>query len=67
MNPFDEAVGRFRVLANEGGRRCLWPVFMAVPDGWVPAFGPADRRDCLAHIEGTGAEDRSGAGQDTVR
>lgn len=54
-NPFDDADGRFLVLANDEGQHSLWPVFAPVPEGWETVFGAlpdGERRDaCLEYVE----------------
>lgn len=49
-NPFDLADGSYSVLVNAEGQHCLWPKFIAVPDGWSVVYGPAGRSDCLAYV-----------------
>ena len=49
-NPFD-GDGQFLALINDEGQYSLWPVFAAVPKGWITTFGPAPRDECLDHIE----------------
>ncbi|MGX7827309.1 MbtH family protein [Actinokineospora sp. 24-640] len=49
-NPFDVPEASFQVLVNAEGQHSLWPVFAAVPAGWVVAFGPAARETCLEHV-----------------
>jgi MbtH protein len=50
-NPFDDENGIFFALVNDEGQYSLWPTFVAVPDGWSQAYGPAGRKACLDHIE----------------
>jgi MbtH protein len=50
-NPFDRADGRFLVLVNDENQHSLWPVQIAVPDGWRVVFGEDDRDACLGYIE----------------
>jgi MbtH protein len=49
-NPFDSQDIEFSVLVNAEGQHSLWPAFAGLPDGWTPAFGPADRRSCLGYV-----------------
>ncbi|MEU9252742.1 MbtH family protein [Streptomyces sp. NPDC048270] len=50
-NPFDDAEGRFLVLANDEGQHSLWPSFAAVPGGWTAVFGEDTREACLDFVE----------------
>jgi MbtH protein len=50
-NPFDKADGRFLVLVNDENQHSLWPVQIAVPEGWRVVFGEDDREACLGYIE----------------
>ncbi|MFJ6480532.1 MULTISPECIES: MbtH family protein [unclassified Streptomyces] len=50
-NPFDDADGRFYVLANEEEQHSLWPSFAEVPAGWRIIFGEESRQRCLEHVE----------------
>lgn len=52
-NPFEDEAGRYLVLVNDEGQHSLWPEGIDVPAGWRPAFGPAGRSECLAHVEAT--------------
>lgn len=49
-SPFDREDGSFFVLVNDAGQHSLWPVQVAVPDGWTMRSGPATRAECLDHI-----------------
>lgn len=50
-NPFDDAEGRFLVLANDEGQHSLWPSFAEVPGGWAIVFAENTREACLAFVE----------------
>ncbi|MGH3613702.1 MAG: MbtH family protein [Pseudonocardia sp.] len=50
-NPFDDENGTFYALRNDEGQYSLWPVFVAVPDGWTVRHGPDTRAMCLEHVE----------------
>ncbi|MEU7631610.1 MbtH family NRPS accessory protein [Nocardia sp. NPDC049220] len=50
-NPFDDDAAKFYVLINAEGEHSLWPVFVAVPDGWTIAFGAAHRKSCLRYAQ----------------
>ena len=50
-NPFEEPDGVFLVLGNDEGQHSLWPAAIAVPAGWNPLFGEADRQACLDYID----------------
>lgn len=50
-NPFDDEQSTFLVLRNDEEQYSLWPEFAQVPGGWTVAHGPADRQQCLEHIE----------------
>jgi MbtH protein len=52
-NPFDDDDGEFYALVNAERQYSLWPTFVAVPDGWTVAHGPAARQACLDHVETT--------------
>lgn len=49
-NPFEHEQGSYLALVNHEGQHSLWPADIAVPDGWTPVFGPADRTACLDYI-----------------
>lgn len=51
LNPFDDDSLVFRVLVNAQGQYSLWPDFADLPGGWQCCFGPADRAQCLAHVD----------------
>jgi MbtH protein len=50
-NPFDNEDGSYLVLVNSENQHSLWPEPLAVPKGWVMAYGPASRLGCLDYIE----------------
>ena len=50
-NPFDDDNATFSALINSEGQCSLWPTFAPIPEGWTVAHGPANRQECLAHIE----------------
>ncbi|WP_326696606.1 MbtH family protein [Streptomyces sp. NBC_01754] len=50
-NPFDDAEGRFLVLANDEGQHSLWPSFAEVPGGWTVAHPEDSRQACLDYVE----------------
>ncbi|MFD4660035.1 MbtH family protein [Kitasatospora sp. NPDC058444] len=49
-SPFDAEDGEFTVLVNAEGQYSLWPAAVAVPAGWTPEHGPADRAAALAYV-----------------
>jgi MbtH protein len=51
-NPFEDENAAYLVLGNAVGQHCLWPEFIAVPAGWQPVFGAADRATCLGYVAG---------------
>ena len=50
-NPFEDPAAEYLALINEQDQYSLWPASIDVPAGWSVAHGPADREECLAHIE----------------
>jgi MbtH protein len=52
-NPFEDETAQYLVLVNDEGQHSLWPVFAAVPDGWIHSFGPESRSECLHYVERT--------------
>lgn len=50
-NPFDDAEGRFVVLANDEGQHSLWPVRVDIPDGWQLVREEGGKEECAAYIE----------------
>lgn len=49
-NPFDDPDGSFLVVVNEEEQHSLWPVCLAVPDGWTVRKGECSRQECLDFI-----------------
>lgn len=49
-NPFDDKDGLFSVLVNSAGQHSLWPSYASSPQGWMVAYGPADRASCLDYV-----------------
>lgn len=49
-SPFDREDGEFLVLRNDEEQYSLWPGPFAVPSGWEPVFGPAERERCKAWL-----------------
>lgn len=62
MNPFENPDYEFLALINDRGQYSLWPTFKSVPEGWRIAFGPAERSDCLNHIDENWADLRPEGG-----
>lgn len=52
-NPFDDDSQEFLALRNDEEQYSLWPVGIAVPDGWHVVYGPAARRQVVDHIDRT--------------
>lgn len=50
-NPFEDADGRYLVLANDEEQHSLWPSFAEVPAGWRVVFGEQSREACLSYVE----------------
>ncbi|UES60174.1 MbtH family NRPS accessory protein (plasmid) [Roseibium aggregatum] len=50
-NPFEDSDYNYVALTNIEGQFSLWPEFIEPPKGWEVSFGPAQRSECLAHIE----------------
>ncbi|MEV2240979.1 MbtH family protein [Micromonospora sp. NPDC049891] len=50
-NPFDDDSREFLALRNDEEQYSLWPSGLAVPDGWQVAYGPAQRREVIDHID----------------
>jgi MbtH protein len=50
-NPFEDKDGVFLALINDEGQYSLWPQFSPIPPGWVAAFGPDNREECLSFVE----------------
>jgi MbtH protein len=51
VNPFEDDALEFRVVVNDLGQYALQPDFAGTPRGWRTVHGPANRGDCLAHVE----------------
>lgn len=49
-NPFEDQDAEYVVLVNEEGQHSLWPVSIAVPDGWTVRFGPSPRPACVDFV-----------------
>jgi MbtH protein len=49
-NVFEEPAADYTVLCNAWSQHSLWPVTIAVPDGWTVVHGPGPRPDCLAYV-----------------
>ena len=49
--PFEVPPGSYNVLVNGEGQYSLWPLFLAVPQGWRTAAAAGTRSQCLALIE----------------
>jgi uncharacterized protein YbdZ (MbtH family) len=50
-NPFDNEDGMFQVLVNEENQHSLWPVGIAVPNGWLVVHEADTRAACLEYVE----------------
>lgn len=50
-NPFDDENIDYRVLINDEGQYCIWPDFVAVPEGWTTVHGPGPRQSAVDHVE----------------
>ncbi|MFD7937381.1 MbtH family protein [Streptomyces sp. NPDC059755] len=50
-NPFEDQNGTYHVLVNAENQHSLWPVRIAVPDGWEVALEGESRDKCLEFIE----------------
>jgi len=50
-HPFEDDERAYLVLVNAENQHSLWPVDIAVPDGWRTAHGPARRGTCLEYVE----------------
>jgi len=50
-NPFDDEDGLFVVLVNDEFQHSLWPVAIAVPDGWTVVHETDTRAACLEYVE----------------
>jgi MbtH protein len=49
-NPFEVPDAEYAVLRNQQNQHSLWPVDLAVPDGWTVVHGPGSRTECLAYV-----------------
>ena len=65
-NPFDDADGRFYVVANDEQQHSLWPAFADVPAGWQPVFGEASRSECVDYVEQNWTDMRPKSLQDAM-
>ncbi len=50
-NPFEDADGLYRVLANDEGQHSLWPAAQAIPAGWAIVHDADYRSQCLDYVE----------------
>ncbi|WP_405690174.1 MbtH family protein [Streptomyces sp. NBC_00057] len=50
-NPFENTDRSYLVLRNDRAEYSLWPVGIAVPDGWNTIHDEDSRDACLAYIE----------------
>jgi MbtH protein len=50
FSPLDDPDIDFVVIVNDEGQHCMWPVSVAVPEGWTVSYGPAARDDCLGYV-----------------
>jgi len=50
-NPFDREDATYLALRNNEGQYSLWPIALAIPDGWSVEFGPTAKSVCLQFIE----------------
>ncbi|MFD9245434.1 MbtH family protein, partial [Streptomyces sp. NPDC059556] len=50
-NPFDDADGRFVVLANDEGQHSLWPARIRRPEGWQLVREEGSKQECAEYIE----------------
>lgn len=50
-NPFDTPDTPMLVLQNDEQQYSLWPAFLPLPKGWTVVHGPADRAECLSHVD----------------
>jgi MbtH protein len=65
-NPFDDADGRFYVVANDEQQHSLWPAFADVPAGWQTVFGEASRSECVEYVEQNWTDMRPKSLQDAM-
>lgn len=50
-NPFEDEHGTYVVLTNDAGQCSLWPTAIEVPAGWITAYGPSGRGECVGFVE----------------
>lgn len=50
-NPFENDDLEFLVVVNSENQHSIWPAQLPVPGGWEKTYGPAQRQECLAHVE----------------
>ncbi|WNI27184.1 MbtH family NRPS accessory protein [Streptomyces sp. ITFR-16] len=50
-NPFDDADGRFVVLANDEGQHSLWPAQIRRPEGWHLVREEGSKQECSDYVE----------------
>lgn len=50
-NPFDDADASFHVLVNLEGQHSLWPVAIAVPDGWSVVLRDCGKDECVSYVD----------------
>lgn len=50
MNPFD-GEGDFSVITNREEQHSIWPISLAVPDGWQVVLSKGTKRECLAYVD----------------
>ncbi|AUG76126.1 MbtH-like protein [Kitasatospora sp. MMS16-BH015] len=53
INPFEDEDARYVVLRNDEHQYSLWPVLLAVPEGWEQVHGEDTRQSCLDYVEAT--------------
>ncbi|HEY3869543.1 MAG TPA: MbtH family NRPS accessory protein [Actinocrinis sp.] len=46
----DDPDVQFVVLVNDEQQHSLWPVPVAVPEGWAVVYGPAAKADALGYV-----------------
>jgi MbtH protein len=50
-NPFEDEDAAYLVLVNAENQHSLWPVSIAVPEGWSVAHESDTRKNCLDYVE----------------
>jgi MbtH protein len=50
-NPFEDEFAAYLVVVNAENQHSLWPVDIAVPDGWTIVHNSDTRQNCLAYVE----------------